>query len=161
MSTGFRKRRFAIQLPLRAVVLAVTLAGTWMSVAAAGLDPRGFWLNEKGTVAVTIAPCDGEEILCGHIIWLEKPYRDNGELKRDGDRPYCGLPVLRGMKPAGKDLWSGGSVYDPDSGKTYKSRMRLKGPDTLEVHGYVLIPLLGRTLVWHRVPEPPGPCPSR
>ena len=49
-----------------------------------------------------------------------------------------GLPLLQGFKPAGPEAWDGGTIYDPEGGKIYKSKFRLKGADSLEVDGCVL-----------------------
>ncbi|HVS03730.1 MAG TPA: DUF2147 domain-containing protein, partial [Thermoanaerobaculia bacterium] len=66
------------------------------------------------------------------------------------ERPIVGLRILVGFRYAdGK--WTGGTIYDPANGKTYKAQMTLKGPDTLDVRGYVGITLFGRTTTWKRV----------
>jgi uncharacterized protein (DUF2147 family) len=46
--------------------------------------------------------------------------------------------------------WTDGKIYDPKSGKTYSSTIKLQG-NTLSLRGYVGISLLGRTSVWTRV----------
>ena len=55
-------------------------------------------------------------------------------------RPIVGLPLLQDFAPTGDDSWGGGTIYDPESGKTYKSKMRLKEADRLEVSR--LLPVL-------------------
>ena len=45
--------------------------------------------------------------------------------------------------------WTNGKIYDPKSGKTYSSTIKLKG-NRLELRGYVGISLFGRTTVWTR-----------
>jgi len=47
-----------------------------------------------------------------------------------------------------------GWIYDPDVGKQYKAKMTMTGPDTLEIRGYIGVPLLGRTEVWTRWTRP-------
>ena len=70
------------------------------------------------------------------------------------DRPIIGLEMIHGFSyDEGESNWSGGSIYDPESGKTYKCQMKLGENDTLEVRGYIGIPALGRTTVWRRVPD--------
>lgn len=61
-------------------------------------------------------------------------------------RPIIGLRVLEGLKQSSENDWSGGRIYDPDSGGTYRAQAALKGSETLAVRGFVAIPLLGRTL---------------
>ncbi len=71
----------------------------------------------------------------------------NHELR---NRPIVGMQLMTGFTLAGKELWEGGKIYDPESGKTYKCKMTLVNPDRLEVRGYVGFSMLGRTEVWTR-----------
>ena len=74
-------------------------------------------------------------------------YLCSGALK---DRPLVGLQVLWGFARVGSQ-WSGGQVLDPESGKTYRASLTLEnGGKTLRLHGYFLIPMLGRTKNWQR-----------
>lgn len=97
----------------------------------------------------------------GKIIWLREPVYpegdpDAGQKKHDRknpdkalrDTPILGYVILKNFKyDNGK--WSGGTIYDPTEGKTYKCNMKLDG-GTLNVRGYVGVALLGRTVEWHR-----------
>jgi len=122
----------------------------------------GTWVTEAGEAKVEVAPCGDK--LCGSITWMKDPlYLDD----RDGakgtpildfqnpdpalrSRQVLGLRILQGFTAAGENAWSGGTCYDPKSGKTYRARLRLVAPDRLELRGYVGIPLFGRTSVWTR-----------
>ncbi|HKU95067.1 MAG TPA: DUF2147 domain-containing protein [Vineibacter sp.] len=64
------------------------------------------------------------------------------------DRPLLGSDIIRGFHPAGSDRWSGGTIYDSESGRTYNAQVRLTGPHTLEIKGCVLIFCDART--WYR-----------
>ena len=59
-----------------------------------------------------------------------------------------GLPLLVGFRPAGTNAWDGGTIYDPEGGKVYKSKMQLEGADTLKVDGCVLF--FCETQTWTR-----------
>jgi uncharacterized protein (DUF2147 family) len=61
-----------------------------------------------------------------------------------------GLEILRGFAYDGDNLWKGGKIYDPKSGNDYSAKMTLVDEHTMELRGYVLIPLLGRTETWTR-----------
>lgn len=63
-------------------------------------------------------------------------------------RPIVGMVFLLGFTYEDGN-YTGGTIYDPESGKTYKCKMTLDG-DTLNVRGYIGTPLLGRTEIWHR-----------
>lgn len=145
------------------------------ALTAVGQPPdavTGVWLTEAGDkggrARVEISRDVEDQTFRGVIVWLEEPRFPPGE-PRAGEpkvdlenpdpalreRPVLGLEILSGFTYAGDGLWSGGEVYDPANGKTYKARMKLDGADddTLELRGYVGIPLFGRTSTWRRVPE--------
>jgi uncharacterized protein (DUF2147 family) len=66
------------------------------------------------------------------------------------DRPLVGLQILWDFKPDGNE-WSGGDVLDPETGKIYKATLALEnGGKGLRLHGYIGIPLFGRTEHWIR-----------
>ena len=67
----------------------------------------------------------------------------------DRNKPIVGMVTLRGLKPDGKGHWSGGSVLDPENGKTYKSKLELlDGGKKLGMSG--CIGFLCRQQVWVR-----------
>jgi uncharacterized protein (DUF2147 family) len=68
-----------------------------------------------------------------------------------------GLEVLRGLRPA-EGGWSGGTIYDPSSGRTYRCEARLDGADRLRLRGYVGVTWLGRTTRWVRVGSEDRQC---
>lgn len=117
---------------------------------------EGLWLDQSGKAAIRIAPCGSQ--LCGRIAWLRAPLDEAGKPKTDihnndaalRARPLCGLPLLAGFDADGANAWSGGTIYDPESGSTYQSTMRLEPDGTLRVRGYVGISLLGRSQTWTR-----------
>ena len=49
------------------------------------------------------------------------------------------------------DEWRGGTIYDPSSGKTYTAKLRLLDNNQLSVHGYIGMPVLGRSQIWTRL----------
>ncbi len=81
---------------------------------------------------------------------LDKPENDNC-IKCSDDRknkPLVGLEIIRGLKKSG-DEFTGGTITDPKSGKTYKCTITRSG-DKLNVRGYVGFSLIGRTQTWHK-----------
>jgi uncharacterized protein (DUF2147 family) len=82
---------------------------------------------------------------------------NNPDRKRR-DAPLCGLEILSGFTPDGPGRWTDGKVYDPESGNTYSAEASIEEPDTLRLHGYILVPLLGRTKLFKRTTEPPARC---
>ena len=107
----------------------------------------GEWLAESKEGKVLIFK-QGEKYF-GKISWGK-----DGD-KKDVNNPeeklrtqsIVGLVILKGFEFTGK-AWEDGTIYDPKSGKTYSSTIKMKKPNELEIRGYVGISLLGRTTVW-------------
>ncbi len=120
-------------------------------------DIIGIWLTNGNDPAKIQIYKNGEKFY-GKIVWLKYP-DDNGKPKVDKNNndkvkrinPIIGLIMLVGFKFNGDDEWKGGTIYDPESGKTYSSFMSLKDNSTLKVKGYIGISLFGRTETWKRV----------
>ena len=105
----------------------------------------------------------------GKIIWLAQPvYPPDdpkgtpGEEKTDlnnpdpdlQDKPVIGLLITKDFVYKGKGLWHQGTIYDPDNGKTYKSKIKFGDNEkVLKVRGFIGFSLLGRTTYWTRVEE--------
>ncbi len=120
-------------------------------------DVENIWLTEGGKSHVKIEPCG--ERLCGEIVWLREPNRDDGSAKLDRrnedkslrGRPILGLQVLTDFEDEGGGTWRGGEIYNPEDGKTYSSKLELVDSNTLEVSGCVFFGLLCKTQTWTRV----------
>lgn len=119
----------------------------------------GIWLTEDGKSQIEITKTSAGQYV-GRILWLNEPLDENGKPKVDTEnpearlrtQPILGLQLLKGFKyDAGKKEWSGGTIYDPDNGKTYTAFMRLDGNDKLVLRGFVMgMRMLGRNAVWTR-----------
>jgi uncharacterized protein (DUF2147 family) len=65
-------------------------------------------------------------------------------------QPVIGLRILWDLRKDG-DGWSGGTILDPETGKTYKCLLALEdGGNKLKVRGFMGLSLLGRTQYWLR-----------
>ena len=121
--------------------LVVSLAFVATAVQAATVD--GDWLTPNGVAVVRVAPCASG--LCGTIIALKAPNDAAGRTQKDGrnvnpdlrSRPVVGLEILHGFKAAGEGRWADGTIYNPDDGKTYRSKITLKPDGGLMVEGCV------------------------
>lgn len=66
------------------------------------------------------------------------------------DRILEGMTIMSGFEYAGADKWTGGTIYDPNSGKTYKCTLTQLDRDTIKVRGYIGFSLFGRSDTWTR-----------
>ena len=130
--------------------ISLFLAALALAAPAHAAAPiAGRWITVEGDSIVTIGPCGGGK-LCGRITtFLERPSTPNPLDTNNPDpalrrRPIMGLAVLSGFSDAGKD-WRG-RIYDPRSGKSYKSILSRKADGTLKVQG--CIAFLCQTQVW-------------
>ena len=116
------------------------------------------WYNQEKTSKIEVYLAkDGKYY--GKIVWLKvtidsvtgKPRTDklNPEEKLQ-NVPMMGLLILKGFSadPDNKNLYTGGTVYDPKNGKTYCGKFTYNGT-TIDLRGYICgLPFLGRTSTW-------------
>ena len=130
---------------MRRLMLAVAIAVAPAMVVAGGAD--GVWkteANEKGGyLEVTIGPCQSDSAkTCGTI---------SNAFTKEGADPkykYLGKLMVEDMTSDDGASYSGGTIWDPEEDKTYKSKMHRKG-DVLDVEGCVTIICSGQD--WARV----------
>lgn len=68
------------------------------------------------------------------------------------NKPILGLKIIWGFVQAGPGFYKNGHILDPVKGDIYKCHMSLKNDGkVLDVHGYIGIPLFGRSVTWYRV----------
>jgi uncharacterized protein (DUF2147 family) len=115
--------------------------------AASPMD--GLWLTDDHKGVVRIGACGGRT--CG---WMARvlargpnvPTHDvNNPNPGLRGRAIIGMPILTGFAADG----SGGSAYDPRSGRSYRTTMSLNGDGSLTVTGCVVL-FLCRSVRWTR-----------
>jgi uncharacterized protein (DUF2147 family) len=140
-----------------AFVLTATLAGT------AHADPTvvGLWEQSfgDGQVAAWFLFEEKDGVYVGRVV---KAFKKPGEKvlttceKCPGDRKganMLGLTIIYDMKRDGLK-YRDGSILDPRDGTLYHAQMDLsEDGKELGVRGYIGVPLLGMTQVWHRLPD--------
>jgi uncharacterized protein (DUF2147 family) len=131
----------------------------------------GEWLIGNGDVCVKVERIGSE--YTGRITWLKEPvypagHQLQGQRKIDRfnpdeskrHRPLIGLTVLENLTYSGNNRWEGGTIYDADSGKTYRCCITLESQDELAVRGYVGLQLIGRTTKAFRATQNRSENPS-
>jgi uncharacterized protein (DUF2147 family) len=143
-------------------VLMALGASLVMFNAAAQSTPAGLWKTiddstkvEKSQVRIT----ESNGVFSGRIEKILDPAAkpdavcDECTGERKG-KPIVGMSIIVGIKKNAEHdgLWDGGTILDPNNGKTYKLRLRpSEDGKKLEVRGYIGAPMFGRSQTWIRV----------
>ena len=136
--------------------LALALGGP----AWAQMTPVGVWRSvddKTGEVKAEIRLAETNGVVSGRIEKLLRKGADQTARCHDCDddrknQPVIGLEIVRGArKVAGKDIWEGGKILDPENGRDYALRLTpIEGGTKMEVRGSIAF--MGRTQTWVRVP---------
>ncbi|KAF0178599.1 MAG: sterol desaturase family protein [Hyphomonadaceae bacterium] len=138
----------AVRKPLRAPVRAPAKAAAALLVGAlllggAATDARaeatqsiaGDWATRGFGSLVRFSACQGApDTLCGRIIWLWEIADERARPRNDRRNPdpalrnrsLVGVEIIRGMRETSPGVWTGGSLYNPDDGRTYTGEIRLR-----------------------------------
>ena len=126
---------------MRAILMAAVVAAGFAWGAAA--DPAvGTWktqVDDGAYAHVKMSNCGAN--LCGTIARM---FNDTGEYKSAN----LGKQLVWDMTPAGGGAYKSGKIWQPSTGKTFKSKMALSG-NTLKVSGCV--GPICRKQTWSRV----------
>ena len=141
------------------MALAATFA---VGVAFAQPTPLGLWKtidDESKTEKSLIRITEAGGVIGGRIEKLlgadakQDAVCDECTDDRKG-KPLVGMAIIRGVKKNAETegLWDGGTILDPNNGKTYKLRLKpSEDGKKLEVRGYIGTPMLGRSQTWQKV----------
>jgi uncharacterized protein (DUF2147 family) len=114
----------------------------------------GVWLTSDEDAKIEIY--QQESRYFGKMIWFTPAVDEKGKPLTDSENPD---PAKRNRKLEGLEIISNlvyadakwkGKIYDPESGKTYNSQLKLVNESTLELTGYVGLPMFGLTEIWKR-----------
>ena len=125
---------------------AVALLAAQPAYAATPIS--GKWVTTEKDSIINIEPCGKN--MCGKIEKFLTPVQGPPFDRNNPDtalrnRPLLGLPILLALADSG-DEWKG-KIYDPKSGKTYKSKAYRNPNGTLTVKGCISF-LPCRTFIW-------------
>jgi uncharacterized protein (DUF2147 family) len=134
------------------------------TIADESLAVQGLWLVEDGSAVIKFKPCGSG--LCGIVYWSKDLNDTNADIELDRenpdprlrDRTICGLPIIQGLRFERANFWGGGTVYDPDDGRTYNAEMRLDRDGRLNFRGFIAVPVLGGSQKWTRPQSAVRPC---
>lgn len=135
-------------------LLTTFLIISTMQVKAQSDRLVGVWLTSDKDAKIKIYQKDSR--FYGKMIWLTPDVDGNGKPLTDSENPD---PTKRNRKLEGIEIVSNlayadgkwkGTIYDPESGKTYNCQIKLVNEIALEVLGYIGSPLLGVKQSWKR-----------
>ena len=146
--------------PAIGAILSAALCLATVAVSLADEPPpiEGTWLSGDGDGWIEIT-LEGEG-LSGVVKGSPNGDSDRPDLDEKNpdtalrSRPLTGLELFSGFTWDGNNRWTGGTIYDPNSGKTYRCIITWVDANSLKVRGYVGVPMLGRTETWTRVQDP-------
>ena len=143
---------------MKKIALALGLIAT--TVFANAADPLNgtVWktIDDKTKQAKAVVKFteDANGTLHASIQSILTPGEENACKKCEGtykNKSLKGLTIVRNLKNAGGTSYDGGSILDPQSGKTYKLKGNLAdGGKKLELRGYIGVAALGRNQTWVR-----------
>jgi len=147
---------------MKCFIVLVALVGLMLPVVTAqAAEPKGgadaivgkWWFPKKnGKMEIK----KEGNVYNGIVIEYEKEEQldENNPDPKLQTRPFVGIDMLKNFKyDPSAEKWSGGTIYDGDSGKTYKCNMWFEGGDlnNLNARGYVGLSVFGRTEIFTRV----------
>ena len=112
------------------------------AAAAQAADVTGNWLTQDKSAIIAISRCGGS--LCGTIarILVQKPNMPKTDVRNPNPslrgKPFIGLRILSGFTQK-SERWENGRIYDPKSGKSYRSKLRLNADGSLNVSGCIAV----------------------
>jgi uncharacterized protein (DUF2147 family) len=126
-----------MKLPSIAITLLLTFAAT--SASARPLEGTT-WRTQSGNGTIRIETCG--QRTCGRILTGVPSQRQSEFDTRNPNpamrtRPLIGLNILSGFTRQADNSYKGGTIYNPEDGRTYRSEFRQKPDGRLEVKGCV------------------------
>jgi len=122
----------AVALLAEAVFAQATPVGLWKTIDDETKQEKSY---------VRVSETGG--VVSGKIEKLLDPTKQDAKCDKCADarkdQPVLGMTIIEGVKKnADEAFWDGGSILDPNNGKTYKVRLTPKdGGKTLEVRGFI------------------------
>tara|TARA_R110000824_G_scaffold338547_2_gene525091 strand:- start:2545 stop:2985 length:441 start_codon:yes stop_codon:yes gene_type:complete len=130
----------SISGPMKLALGLIPAAMAFATPALAADSIHGDWITQERDAIIKISKCG--TTVCGRIYkYLVTPPNGPGQKdihnpdKKLRDRTLLGMAILTGFKPDG-DIWRG-KVYDPKSGKTYRSEVSLNSANKLKMKGCI------------------------
>jgi len=106
----------------------------------------GYWINEKRTVVVLIAPCSGNT-LCGTVQWAAD--KAQADAKHGGTTSLIGTQLLTDFIAVAPGQWHG-TLFVPDMKKRSNADLMQLDANHIRVRGCAVGRLVCKSQVWSR-----------
>ena len=102
----------------------------------------------------------GDNAYKAQIFWLEKPTHPDGTQRKDiknpdpakRETPASQVVLIESVSyNKEENVWKDGNIYDPTSGKVYRTVVDFTDQTTLRVRGY--LGPFSKSLYWHKINE--------
>jgi uncharacterized protein (DUF2147 family) len=113
-------------------------AVAWPVGAGAAPPADGQWLIRN--LVINIFDC--ANLVCGRIVWLGEPAKRASQ---------CGRTIIWGLERQSPSVWTGGSILDPNDGKTYRLSATYEPDGTLHARVFLGVPIFGKTEILKRI----------
>jgi uncharacterized protein (DUF2147 family) len=139
-------------------IVFVLLAILALAPLQAQTGVQGDWKDPLGSI-IRIDHCGAD--LCLWVVLVSPSAPSTTDIHNPNPslrgRAICGMQIGSGFSLNGPDHATGGTLYDPKTGKTYRGGMTAQGSQ-LNLRGYVGIPLFGESQTWTRFTAVVPPC---
>lgn len=138
---------------MKKIGLATLIATLALATSALASDVTGVWRTAEEGGKIAIERCGNS--ICGKILGDGAPQagRSNTDDKNKNPalrgRPLLGLTIMQGFS-GGPQVWTGGTIYNPNDGGVYQATVKLASNDVLQVKGCIVAPLC-KTQTWTRL----------
>jgi uncharacterized protein (DUF2147 family) len=138
------------------IALFLCLGTTGFNVVSPDERLIGVWESEEKNLLVQISK--EKDQFVGTMTYFQCPTETIMRTKVDSENPdptlvsrkLLGLKLLEKLSYEGNNVWGGGEIYDPNSGRTYDARIQLTSSNTALVRGYWKFRWIGRSMVFNR-----------
>ena len=125
---------------MKSMIIAGAMVLGATTASASELNVSGNWLAESGDAYIEMKDC-GDGTPCGYLMLIDGDAQSTAIDDENPDaslntRPLHGIKMVWGFNAKGEN-WKGGRIYDPNSGKTYKSKLERVSATELKVSGCV------------------------
>ena len=126
------------------MIMATSIPVAWAKTPTPSAI-EGTWVNPDGTVAVKTGNCAGR--LCGWISWASPEALQDA--KDSGVEKLIGTELLQDYRAEAPGRWRG-TVYVPDMGHSFSSRITQLSPYKLKISGCLLGGFICKSQVWRK-----------